>query len=918
MPSVSPTVRPPAACTIVSRNYLSHARVLAASYLRQHPGARFYLLVVDGVPEGTEVEAGVRVLGPDDLALPYFYELCFAYDVSELCTAVKPGLLQVLLNRYGEEEVLYIDPDIMVMRPLEELRAPLAAASIVLTPAMLRPMPRDGKRPIDQDILIAGAYNLGFLGVRRSEQTQEFLRWWEQHLREGGAVVDVPKGLMTDQKWVDLVPSLFSETVILRDDTYNVAWWNLHHREVTRRGDEFLVNGRPLAFFHFSGFDPAKPRVFTKECQNRVEVVEGTALAELIDLYVGEHRARGHGQSRGWEYGFARFDSGVPVNLPLRRLYLDLDEEARARFGDPFRTQGPNSFLAWATRPRPEDAYLSPFLLSVHQVRYDVAAAYPDVRGRDRAEFLEWARTSGPGELKYDPAVMRVADALAGAAANGDANGSGDLVSAEHLRYRQLLGRLRELVPTAVQAEATVLVASKGDDDLLKAVCRNAWHFPRTPDGEYAGHNPSDSAEAIGHLEELRTRGAGYLLLPATALWWLEHYAEFKDHLARHYRVALDRKDVGRLFALDRPKVAQPAPTQSVAPAAAPARDTAAPRCSIIIPVYNKASLTGQCLDVLLDQSPAGVSHEVIVVDDHSTDQTAEVLGGYGGRVRVVRHETNRGFATSCNDGAAAAAGEFVVFLNNDTIPQPGWLDALVDYADRHPRAAVVGSKLLFPDDTVQHAGIVFDQLHMPRHIYAGFPGDHPAVNKSRRFQTVTGACILVRRAAFEEVGGFDPAFLNSYEDTDLCLKLGERGYEVHYCHESVLYHLESVTRDVRLKQEEDNAELYQQRWASRVRQDDLPYYVEDGLLSVEYRTLYPIAVSLSPLLAMVNRTDRDSRADRLLEARTLQVLGLLKDNIRLNVRVQEAEFRAAAVSCNGDSPPERRSGARDRGNSRR
>src|SRR5262249_23161071 len=98
---------------------------------------------------------------------------------------------------------------------------------------------------------------------------------------------------------------------------------------------------------------------------------------------------------------------------------------------------------------------------------------------------------------------------------------------------------------------------------------------------------------------------------------------------------------------------------------------------------------------------------------------------------------------------------------------------------------------------------------------------------------------------------------------------------EVHYCHESVLYHFESVTRDVRLKQEEDNAELYQQRWAARVRQDDLPYYVEDGLLSVEYRTLYPIAFSISPLLAMVNRAAGDSRADGLLGPATQQVLEL-------------------------------------------
>jgi GT2 family glycosyltransferase len=207
----------------------------------------------------------------------------------------------------------------------------------------------------------------------------------------------------------------------------------------------------------------------------------------------------------------------------------------------------------------------------------------------------------------------------------------------------------------------------------------------------------------------------------------------------------------------------------------------------------------------------------------------------------------------------------------------------------------VVASKLLFPDDTIQHAGMAICQDRYPRHIYTGFPADHPAVNKSRRFQVVTGACMLMPRALFERFGGFDSAFLNSYEDMDLCLRLGERGYEVHYCPDSVLYHLESVSRGVRDDQEERNAQLYHRRWAHRVQPDDLQYYLEDGLLKVDHRALYPIDVSLSPLLAVVSGDDRRRRSDRLLEVRTQQVLGLLKENIRLNVRVQEAEFRAAA-----------------------
>src|SRR5262245_1615739 len=241
------------------------------------------------------------------------------------------------------------------------------------------------------------------------------------------------------------------------------------------------------------------------------------------------------------------------------------------------------------------------------------------------------------------------------------------------------------------------------------------------------------------------------------------------------------------------------------------------PRCSIIIPVFNKASLTRQCLDALLGRAPEADDGEVVVVDDGSTDATPRLLAGYGSRVRVVTHPRNVGFATACNDGAAAASGEYLVFLNNDTIPQPGWLDALVRHAKRHPRAGAVGSKLLFPDDTVQHAGVVIVERKLPLHLYAGFPADHPAVNKSRRFQAVTGASLLIRRNLFAEFGGFDTAYLNGFEDIDLCLRLGERGYEVHYCHESVLYHLESVTRDVHSEADGRNAEFFHRRWDDRL-----------------------------------------------------------------------------------------------------
>lgn len=304
--------------------------------------------------------------------------------------------------------------------------------------------------------------------------------------------------------------------------------------------------------------------------------------------------------------------------------------------------------------------------------------------------------------------------------------------------------------------------------------------------------------------------------------------------------------------------------------------------CSIVIPVHNRVSLTRQCLDGLV-RGPGAVEAEIVVVDDRSAADTAEMLAEYGARVRVVRREINGGFAAACNDGAAAASGDRLVFLNNDTIPQAGWLDALQRYADAHPKAAVIGCKLLYPDDTIQHAGAVVCQDRYTRHLYKGFPSDFPAVNRSRRYQIVTAAAMMARRDAFEQVGGFDAAFVNAYEDHDLCLRLGELGHEVHYCHESVLYHLEGATRRDRLAELDHATRLYRLRWAHRLQPDDLKYYVEDGLLQVQYGGgTYPLSFRVSPMLALVDEESRASEADRLLAARAVQVAQLLHENTQL------------------------------------
>ena len=178
---------------------------------------------------------------------------------------------------------------------------------------------------------------------------------------------------------------------------------------------------------------------------------------------------------------------------------------------------------------------------------------------------------------------------------------------------------------------------------------------------------------------------------------------------------------------------------------------------SIVVPVHNRAALTATCLDAALGGS--GAACEVIVVDDASTDSTPEVLSGYGDAIEVVRLPSNAGYASACNEGALAAGGDLLVFLNNDTEPREGWVEALISHAAEHTSAAVVGAKLVYPTGAVQHAGVVIGQDGYPHNLYAGFPADHPAVNRSRRLQAVTGACMLVRRPPSSRLGASTRAF---------------------------------------------------------------------------------------------------------------------------------------------------------------
>jgi GT2 family glycosyltransferase/glycosyltransferase involved in cell wall biosynthesis len=234
---------------------------------------------------------------------------------------------------------------------------------------------------------------------------------------------------------------------------------------------------------------------------------------------------------------------------------------------------------------------------------------------------------------------------------------------------------------------------------------------------------------------------------------------------------------------------------------AAPGSDFAAfalatsdtPQVSIVMPVYNKIDYTVACLRSI-DAHASATDFEVIVVDDASSDASAERLAQIGG-IRVVRNDANLGFVGSCNAGAAQARGEFILFLNNDTVVTADWLDALLRVFAEEPDAGLAGSRLVYPDGRLQEAGgIVFSDGSGWNYGRFDDPAD-PRYAFRREADYCSGAAIVLPRALFEQLGGFDTRYAPAYyEDTDLAFAVRAAGRKVFYEPRSLVVHFEGIT----------------------------------------------------------------------------------------------------------------------------
>jgi hypothetical protein len=307
------------------------------------PDADRFLILSDERHPAVPYPDGCVIIAADELGIDDFASFAFRYDRHEFTAAIKPFAFLHLLGTRGYTHCLYFDPDIEVFSPLPTVMGALEAnASFVLTPHILVPAEQaDG--PDDIAIMRGGTFNLGFLGVSGTREARDRLGWWARWLRTH--CVDGRRiGLYIDQKFMDLMPGLAWGTRILRDTGLNLAYWNLSQRRF--QPDALggpTVDGAPLGFFHYSGFDPATPDRLSTE----TDWFQGDTLPpswnHFLTGYANRLRAAGHGRIPADTYAYGRFASGVPIPAMAREMFRD---DYAAWPGNPFE-----SFETWAHLP---------------------------------------------------------------------------------------------------------------------------------------------------------------------------------------------------------------------------------------------------------------------------------------------------------------------------------------------------------------------------------------------------------------------------------------------------------------------------------------------------------------------------------------------------------------------------------------
>ncbi len=396
--------------TIASANYIALAATLMQSVREIHPEVARFIVLADTPRRFPGLDLAAEIIDCAVLEMADFRNMRFWYNVLEFNTALKPFAFRYLMAERGFTELCYLDPDILLLAPLRAAFSALAKDSMVLTPHILKPL-QDGKEPSDLTIMKSGVYNLGFLALHDDGDTRQLLDWWAErciaHCR-----IDIAGNMFTDQRWMDLAPALVPRTLILRDPGYNVAYWNLAHRPISRAPDgTWQAAGVTLVFFHFSGLAIDDPNLFSRH-QDRFDGRDLGELGDLVERYRDRVRGNGWARYRAARYGFATFPDGRPIENAMRRWILRAIDEGRFDADAPITVTG-EFFDAPDEVAGTLGIVMTRFMYQLWLDRPDLRAVFDIYTPTGQAQYFAWFAASEAREQGIDGRSIAAAVRLA-------------------------------------------------------------------------------------------------------------------------------------------------------------------------------------------------------------------------------------------------------------------------------------------------------------------------------------------------------------------------------------------------------------------------------------------------------------------------------------------------------------------------
>lgn len=278
---------------------------------------------------------------------------------------------------------------------------------------------------------------------------------------------------------------------------------------------------------------------------------------------------------------------------------------------------------------------------------------------------------------------------------------------------------------------------------------------------------------------------------------------------------------------------------------------------SIIIPVHNNKEFTQICLESIWGNTKNIDEIEIIIIDNDSDINTKEYLNSIKDRIILITNTNNETYSKVNNQGAKLATGKYILCLNNDIkIISPSWIEELITHFEQNPNTAIQGAKLLYENEKIQHCGIVWGNVGLDfplhYHIYLTLDRNEDCVNKTLKFQFVTGAFLAIRKETFDLVGGFDEKYIFGHEDLDLCMKVSQIGGDVVYNHKIEAIHFESRTKQLigldkferfissKNTYDLENHRYFLSKWNNELILDADKYFIEDGfwglVSDIQYR----------------------------------------------------------------------------------